>query len=136
MWPKRLATVIVGVAIAAVAAIAFFLYGVIGSWGCYGSDAGEGVQPGTLGDRLCGPPLWGPYFVCAFVAILAPILGATRGWRGVAAGFTASAGALTLVAILFNVAIGDTWTAELFVFAPLAAFVAGVLLTTRGRAHR
>lgn len=118
-------------AVSGVAAIVFLLYGIIGAFGCNGSDASEGVQQGSIGDTLCGGPLWGVFFLCALVAVVAPVAGASRGWRGVAAGYTASAGALTLVALVFNVAFGSTWTGALFVGLPLAAFVAGVLIATR-----
>jgi hypothetical protein len=129
--PSRFGAWIAAAAISAAAAIVFLLYALLGAFGCNGSDASEGVQPGTLGDKLCGAPLGALSVVCALVAIVAPLVGATRGWRGVAAGFTTSAGALTLVAIVSDVAFGDTWTPELFVGLPLAAFVAGVVLTTR-----
>jgi hypothetical protein len=126
-----LATGVVGVAIAAVALAIFLTYGLIGSFGCNGSDAGEGVQPGTLGDALCGPPLLGVFLICCSVGVLAPIVGAAHGWRGVAAGFTAASGALTLLALVFHAASGDTWNGTVFILPPLTAFVVGVLLSTR-----
>ena len=69
MSPSRFAAWIVAASVSAFAAIVFLLYGILGGFGCNGSDASEGVQPGTLGDRLCGPPLGALYFVCAVVAI-------------------------------------------------------------------